>query len=123
MTVGQPERINNLPLIFIHQHPPLASSQSLPVKEKSRRISQMPPASKDSPLARNIGSKFVMIPTGGTDDVKKSENVTNKPLGPTLSLPQQNTKSRKFSQLAPASVDNPNAVKMGSKFTMIPHDK
>ena len=31
-------------------------------------------------------------------------------------------KSRKFSQLPPASVESPLAVKMGSKFTMIPTD-
>ena len=31
-------------------------------------------------------------------------------------------RSRRFSQLPPASEDSPNAVKMGSKFTMIPTD-
>ena len=29
-------------------------------------------------------------------------------------------KSRRFSQLPPADTDSPNAVKLGSKFTMIP---
>ena len=31
-------------------------------------------------------------------------------------------RSRRFSQLPPASEDSPDAVKMGSKFTMIPTD-
>ena len=30
-------------------------------------------------------------------------------------------KSRRFSKLPPVSQDSPNAVKLGSKFTMIPH--
>ena len=29
-------------------------------------------------------------------------------------------KSRRFSQLPPADTDSPNAIKLGSKFTMIP---
>ena len=31
-------------------------------------------------------------------------------------------RSRRFSQLPPAPVESPDAVKMGSKFTMIPTD-
>ena len=32
-------------------------------------------------------------------------------------------KSRRFSKLPPAPKDSPNAVQMGSKFTMIPRDQ
>ena len=33
------------------------------LKERSRRFSQLPPASEDSPGAVKMGSKFTMIPT------------------------------------------------------------
>ena len=43
---------------------PLSSSMSLPGEQKSRRISQIPPASLQHPAAVRIGSKFTAIPTG-----------------------------------------------------------
>ena len=65
-----------------------------------------------SPNAVKLG-KFTSIPkppdSPGVDESNKQ-----------LILPEASKKSRKFSQIAPASLDNPNAVQMGSKFTMIP---
>ncbi len=53
----------------------------------------------------------------GAEIVSPAPSSTRKTqLGPTLSGPT----SRKFSQIAPGAVDDPNAVKLGSKFVMIP---
>lgn len=85
------------------------------VEDKSRRFSKLPPASSDSPYAKQIGN-FAVIPS--------------EPVDTSLQLPSQLEvgddkceKSRRFSKLPPASSDSPHAVKMGNKFTMIPTEK
>lgn len=53
------------------------------------------------------------------DAVDSSEQKSQPNLG---LAPKASEKSRRFSQLPPASTDSPNAVKLGSKFTMIPSE-
>ncbi len=50
------------------------------------------------------------------DDRQRPQQPQHATLAPTKSNPT----SRKFSQIAPGSVDSPDAVKLNSKFTMIP---
>lgn len=112
--------------------------------EKSRRFSQLPPARIESPGAKTIGS-FAVIPTlqnnpeEGLEPVLTSSISSTTP--PTSTAPTTSTtptsdaslgvtlsagaaeKSRRFSKLPPASTDSPNAVKLGSKFTMIPTEE
>merc|ERR1711879_691427 len=111
-------------------------SRSTEIKNKSRKFSQLPPASAESPLAVKMGSKFTMIPTDvrrqsikeedeGTHDKRINKADTQPPphkLIAQLITEELKERSRRFSQLPPASEDSPNAVKMGSKFTMIPTD-
>ena len=85
--------------------------------EKSRRFSQLPPASVDSPNAVKVG-KFGVVPTP-----EKSQSPRLSPVGRLLLAEAQAEKSRRFSKLPPASVDSPNAVKLGSKFTMISREQ
>ena len=85
--------------------------------EKSRRFSQLPPASVDSPNAVKVG-KFGVVPTP-----EKSQSPKLSPVGRLLLAEAQAEKSRRFSKLPPASVDSPNAVKLGSKFTMISREQ
>ena len=93
------------------------SLDALQIEEKSRRFSQLPPASVDSPNAVKVG-KFGVVPT---PEVKSP--VSLSPLGRLLVASAQEEKSRRFSKLPPASVDSPNAVKLGSKFTMISREE
>ena len=90
---------------------------SVQPSEKSRRISQVPVASIDSPNAKKVGS-FVMIPTA---PVLEEEQADPSPANGSL-LSASEPKSRRFSQMPPAPIDNPMAVTMGGKFTMIPRD-
>ena len=53
------------------------------------------------------------------EEIKNDEMLLNPGL---LDVTQQNEKSRRFSKLPPAPLDAPNAVQLGSKFTMIPRD-
>ena len=95
----------------------LGSELQAQESEKSRRFSQLPPASVDSPNAVKVG-KFGVVPT---PEVKSP--VSLSPLGRLLVASAQEEKSRRFSKLPPASVDSPNAVKLGSKFTMISREE
>lgn len=52
---------------------------------------------------------------------KSSIEPSSEPKSSTLAV-VENPKSRKFSQMSPASIDDPNAVKLGNKFTMIRRD-
>ena len=173
------------------------------IKNKSRKFSQLPPASAESPLAVKMGSKFTMIPTDVrresireeeeesnssnavpnqsastpypphkllakmiSDEIKEKKNklfshlppespemvpkITMVPadtrresikerdeseVPPEATTPPADSphlliaklmtdeikeRSRRFSQLPPADAESPQAVKMGSKFTMIP---
>ena len=103
-------------------------------EEKSRRFSKLPPAAKNDPNAARIGH-FAITKT--PEFQTKSENeedqiMTLAALVPEItdnqnelvlspgSLAVNNSeKSRRFSKLPPADKDSPNAVKLGSKFTMI----
>ena len=88
-----------------------------------------------------MGSKFTMIPTDvrrqsikeedeedHTEDKNKGGKAPEDPQPPphkliaSLIAEEIKERSRRFSQLPPASEDSPDAVKMGSKFTMIPTD-
>ena len=118
------------------QHKLLAKMISEEIKERSRRFSQLPPASVESPDAVKMGSKFTMIPTDLRRQNTKEEDQDEKDKGgkaPDDPMPPHKLiakfisedikeRSRRFSQLPPASVESPEAVKMGSKFTMIPTD-
>ena len=95
----------------------LGSELQAQESEKSRRFSQLPPASVDSPNAVKVG-KFGVVPT---PEVKSP--VSLSPLGRLLVASAQEEKSRRFSKLPPASADSPNAVKLGSKFTMISREE
>ena len=89
-----------------------------------------------------MGSKFTMIPTdvrrqsikeedegdhqeGDQNKGGKTKTQDDPPphkLIASLIAEEIKERSRRFSQLPPASEDSPEAVKMGSKFTMIPTD-
>ena len=95
-------------------------------EEKSRRFSKLPPVPNDDPNAVKIGH-FAITKT--PEHKTKSENI-DEPikavasnelvLSPaSLGVNGNSEKSRRFSQLPPADSDSPNAVKLGSKFTMI----
>ena len=97
---------------------------------KSRRFSKLPPSPKDAPNAVQLGSKFTKIEIANEsiaelgnkeeeEEIKNDEMLLNPGL---LDVTQQNEKSRRFSKLPPAPLDAPNAVQLGSKFTMIPRD-
>ena len=97
---------------------------------KSRRFSKLPPSPKDAPNAVQLGSKFTKIEIANEsiaeqankeeeEEIKNNEMLLNPGL---LDVTQQNEKSRRFSKLPPAPLDAPNAVQLGSKFTMIPRD-
>ena len=51
--------------------------RSTEIKNKSRKFSQLPPASAESPLAVKMGSKFTMIPTDVRRQSIKEENEGN----------------------------------------------
>ena len=51
-------------------------------------------------------------------DMKEKDELVLSP--GSLGVSYGSEKSRRFSQLPPADTDSPNAVKLGSKFTMIP---
>ena len=103
-------------------------------EEKSRRFSKLPPAAKNNPDASKVGH-FAITKT--PEFQTKSENkedqimtltepvqdiVDNKDelvLSPGSLAVNNSEKSRRFSKLPPADKDSPNAVKLGSKFTMI----
>ena len=96
---------------------------------KSRRFSKLPPSPKDAPNAVQLGSKFTKIEIANEsiaeqankeeEEIKNNEMLLNPGL---LDVTQLNEKSRRFSKLPPAPLDAPNAVQLGSKFTMIPRD-
>ena len=90
-----------------------------------------------------MGSKFTMIPTNvrresikeedeGAEvkgEVRDKDKIQKSPDDPPphkliaqLISEEIKERSRRFSQLPPAPVESPDAVKMGSKFTMIPTD-
>ncbi len=122
----------------------VGTSLIAPEQERSRRFSNLPPASTESPAAKKVGS-FAVIPTESPEarppqpqqeqpqeeqvqvqvhtpepgPEPDPEPVDAKP-GSLLVEPSNGEKSRRFSKLPPASTDSPLAVKMGSKFTMIP---
>ena len=52
--------------------------RSTEIKNKSRKFSQLPPASAESPLAVKMGSKFTMIPTDVRRQSIKEENEGNQ---------------------------------------------
>ena len=94
-------------------------------EKSSRRFSKLPPAPRDSPNAKTVGH-FAVIPTLQEEDTHEAPSGQPEAaeiiLTPVTMLDLHNEKSRRFSQLPPASSDSPNAVKLGSKFTMIPRD-
>ena len=99
---------------------------ALSASAKSRRFSKLPPSPKDAPNAVQLGSKFTKIEIANAEqankeeqEIKTDEMLMNPGL---LDVAQQNEKSRRFSKLPPAPLDAPNAVQLGSKFTMIPRD-
>ena len=56
------------------------------------------------------------------EDPPNNPEVVLSPASLSLSaVAESGEKSRRFSKLPPVSQDSPNAVKLGSKFTMIPH--
>ena len=59
---------------------------------------------------------FAVTPTPKSKAEIETENNSNNLGIQNLSNAE---KSRRFSKLPPAAVDSPNAVKLGSKFTMI----
>ena len=94
-------------------------------------------------MAVKMGSKFTMIPTNvrresikeedeGAEvksEVRDKDKSQKSPEDPPphkliaqLISEEIKERSRRFSQLPPAPVESPDAVKMGSKFTMIPTD-
>ena len=98
-------------------------------------------------MAVKMGSKFTMIPTNVRRESIKEEDEGAEVKGEVKSEVRDKDKSqkspedppphkliaqliseeikersRRFSQLPPAPVESPDAVKMGSKFTMIPTD-
>ena len=105
---------------------PQASTIELP-EDASRKFSQLAPAPKDSPLAHQVG-QFSVTPTEGQASPKSSLSLKPTAVHSQLSsLRKENTisveeesTSRKFSQLAPAPSNSPHAVQVGGKFTMIP---
>ena len=99
----------------------LGSELKAQESEKSRRFSQLPPASVDSPNAVKVG-KFGVVPTPEKAEPVKPA-VALSPIGRLLIASAQEEKSRRFSKLPPASADSPNAVKLGSKFTMISREQ
>ena len=104
----------------------------------SRRISTVAPASIDHPEAKKIGKLWV-IPTGPSPseipqlpeatEIPELEVIPEQSKGEELVVGSaslglgQPEKSRRFSRLPPARIDSEKAVKMGSKFTMIPTEE
>lgn len=102
------------------------------VEERSRRFSKLPPAPSNSPNAVKMG-KFGVIPTPDkiVKETSMPENIVEevevnpmpeKTVKEASLTPTSSEKSRRFSKLPPANVDSPNAVKLSSKFTMIPQE-
>ena len=68
---GEKFKLGLILLNWVSDNPPqpppphklIAQLISEEIKERSRRFSQLPPASEDSPDAVKMGSKFTMIPT------------------------------------------------------------
>ena len=104
----------------------------------------MPPARADDPSAVKLGTFSVVqrkeslmeqlnenqesqpssetnLSTEPSSETKLSTEPSSESKPSTLAV-VENPKSRKFSQMSPASIDDPNAVKLGNKFTMIPRD-
>ena len=94
-------------------------------EEKSRRFSKLPPVANDDPNAVKIGHfAITKTPEHTTKSESNDESVKEASnelvLSPaSLGVNGNSEKSRRFSQLPPADSDSPNAVKLGSKFTMI----
>ena len=86
--------------------------------DASRKFSQLAPAPEDSPNAQQVGN-FSVIPTekNPTVETKVSEG---KPVAGLSAL--SDDVSRKFSQLAPAPEDSPNAQQVGN-ISVIPTEK
>lgn len=102
-----------------------------PSKEKGPSVTPLEPAVSIEPASNqepvlSPGSSLASetsLPTieaPGTSVIQAQNNELVLSPG---SLSVAAEKSRRFSQLPPASQDSPGAVKLGSKFTMIPHQK
>jgi len=88
---------------------------TFPSMEPEPEAPQLPPVAPDETL------QAVAVAAGAAAAAKARERQL---MGSSLS--SQSSKSRKFSQIQPGAIDSPQAVKVSSKFTMIPtgnHDQ
>ena len=109
-------------------HKLLAKMISDEIKEKKNKLfSQVPPESPE------MVPKITMVPADFRRESVKEQDEGEVPPDPStppadsphmliakLMTDEIKERSRRFSQLPPADAESPEAVKLGSKFTMIP---